>query len=175
MNENSPITFSFPLAPIPKNFPEPLYAVMGTFAPIRRFIPPIRTEIVTVRSFTTVPIPKNTSRRKRVLNLTRDQLHKIKTLRERANWSYNQIAAINGCTHKQVQTACTQPLTPKKRRGRVAVNTPKRARIRDWLEENPGCRKIAWRLLPSLVPDLPYFSEATLNTAMKILDYSRRV
>ncbi|KAI2626861.1 hypothetical protein GGS21DRAFT_264842 [Xylaria nigripes] len=153
-------------------------ARMGPFASVRRFVPPVGTEIVTARPVDgmapppEVPVARPKQKRAPVLN--REQRIEIRTLRVRAKWSYERIATELGCTQKQVQKACTEPLTPKKRRGKVAIDSPQRERIKDWLEEDPARLKIAWRDLPAAIPDFPYYGEAAINTAMKTLGYTRR-
>jgi transposase len=119
--------------------------------------------------------PQPSERRKRAVNLTRDQRVEIRTLRNVAQWSYDQITANRGYTVRQIQWALDIPLTPKKRRRKGAINTPTRLRIKAWIEADPYYRKIAWHNLPFLVPELRYFSETAINTGMKALGYNRRV
>ncbi|KAI1826570.1 hypothetical protein F4861DRAFT_66119 [Xylaria intraflava] len=113
-------------------------------------------------------------KRKRAKNLSREQRIEVKTLREVYKWSYAEIAAKLGYTQRQVQTACSKPTTPKKRRGKVAIDTPTRRRIKDWLEEDPARQRLGWHNLPMLIPGLGYYGESAITTAMRTLGYRRR-
>ncbi|KAK0674480.1 hypothetical protein QBC41DRAFT_973 [Cercophora samala] len=77
------------------------------------------------------PEPHPRNRNPRAKELTRDEKLEIRTLRNRAGWSYRQISDSTGKTVRQVQDALAGPLTPRKK-GR------RRKRTRPRLEDGEG-------------------------------------
>ena len=67
-----------------------------------------------------ISIVPSTPRKK--THLTRDQRRDIQLLRE-LGWSYPKIASFIDATERQVQYACTNPATPRKRSGRPQLLT----------------------------------------------------
>ncbi|KAK3692983.1 hypothetical protein B0T22DRAFT_32285 [Podospora appendiculata] len=61
------------------------------------------------------PGPSTPVRKPYPKHLTRDQRIEIRALRNYAKWTYDQIAAVTPYTHRQIQGACTGPLSPKKK------------------------------------------------------------
>ncbi|KAG4427265.1 hypothetical protein IFR05_017252, partial [Cadophora sp. M221] len=55
------------------------------------------------------------------------------------------------------------------------MNTPTRARLRDWLLQSPSHRHIAPKHIPSLVPEFSAYGEEATRTGLKLVGYSRRI
>ena len=56
-------------------------------------------------------------------HLSRDDRIKIIALREDVGWTYQHVASTTGVTKRQIQHACTHPVTPNRgnRKGRRAL------------------------------------------------------
>lgn len=71
----------------------------------------------------------STPKRSRFTYLTRDQRVEIRALCKYAGLSYEQIFRITPYTFRQIQTACTQPVTPRKRGCKLRIRTPPTATV----------------------------------------------
>lgn len=120
----------------------------------------------------------STPKRPRFTYLTRDQRIEIRALREYARLSYEEIFRITPYTFRQIQTACTQPLTPRKRHRKPRIRTPQRQQLKDWIQEHltdPEFRFLPWSDIRLLLPfPLSSYGEAALFAALQALGWKRR-
>ncbi|KAI2636210.1 hypothetical protein GGS21DRAFT_489924 [Xylaria nigripes] len=155
----------------PNIFSPPSLARLGPFASVYRFIPSVGTDIVIMRPLepgaalpSSISITNNVQphKQKRAPILNPDQRQEIKTLHNKAGWTYMQLVGL-GYTHNQVQKVCTQPLTPKTRKGKPDIETPNRNRIKQWLEASATHCRMTWSYLPAPILDLPYFGKTAIS------------
>lgn len=109
--------------------------------------------------------------------VSRDDRIRIQTLREYMGWTYHHIADTMGFTTRQVQTACTSPVTPKKgtRKGNRAIGPQEKHQLEAWFLSDQDHRHIAWQDLPFLVPPpLCKYGSYALSSALRDLGYERR-
>ena len=116
-----------------------------------------------------VPTPKTTHQ------TTRDARIKAHTLYYDANWSIDQICLQLNLTRRQVEYALQHRVTPQAyRRGRkVALNTPTRKRLVEWITTNKATREEDWYVLPLLL-GLKCGIKA-IRKALEIEGYVRRI
>ena len=81
----------------------------------------------------------------------------------------------------QIQIAKENRNTPQRYKCRAAhwpkINTPKRQRLEQWLLESPSYRRVAYRHIPTIAPQLGLqgCKEQAMRTAFKLVGYSRRI
>lgn len=110
--------------------------------------------------------------------LTRDERLRVRVLFFDAGWSYNDIAKHTQYTHRQIQYACNNPVTPQRgnRQTQPAMKTPIRAQLDTWLRESTAHRLIPWREIHLVAPTpLQGYRESAYRTAMRLLGYQRKV
>ena len=109
-------------------------------------------------------------------HLSRDDRIKIQTLRRYAGWTYQRIADTLGFTRRQIQTACTSPVTPRKgaRRGYRTLGAQEQRQLIDWFLSDEAFRHIAWQDLPFLVPQpLCKYGAYALSSVLQDMGYKR--
>src|SRR6185437_10026186 len=85
------------------------------------------------------------AKRKRSTELSRDEKVELRAFRKHLGWDYYQIAQATGKTVRQVQNACTGPLTPQKhKKRRELIRTPNKQRLKSFLDEDERHRRISW-------------------------------
>lgn len=108
--------------------------------------------------------------------LTRDDRIVIRTLRNIAKFSYDDIYHHTTYTHDQIHHALKGPLTPKKHKKHpIAIQGPLLERLKGFLFESRQHRKIPWCNLRFFVPGLQNFGDDAINSAMKALGFNRKV
>ncbi len=121
----------------------------------------------------------STPKKNRTAHLTRDQRIGIRALRDFAHLSYEDIWRITLYTFRQIQTACTQPLTPRKNTPRrLRIRTPQRQQLKDWIQEHltdPDFRFLPWSDIRFLLP-FPFssYGEAAIFSALRELGWKRK-
>lgn len=92
---------------------------------------------------------------------------------------YKQIRQKLDVTDHQINWARNHRPTPQKKThcGRdPKANTPTRQAWKQWLQESPSHRHIAYRHLPHLIPDIfEGYGEQAIHTGFKLVGYGRRV
>lgn len=108
-------------------------------------------------------------------DLTRDEKLEIRALRKYAHWTYAHIAVVTSYTQRQVQTACTEPLTPRKRRHHdvFTLTDWQQHSIRDFLLADRKHLKIPWGDLCFFIPELAGYSQRYIESSIKKMDYRR--
>jgi len=117
-------------------------------------------------------------RAKRANELSRDEKIEVRALRKYTNFTYDEIAYATHHTVRQVQSACTNPLTPQKSRsGRQGlIRTPDKRQLKTWLKEDDFHRQIPWQDLPFfLPPNLAIYSYHSIITALRSMGYKRAI
>lgn len=123
--------------------------------------------------------PSTPKRRNRTTHLTRDDRVSIRALRTFGQLSYEEIQRITPYSFRQIQIACTQPLTPRKNQPRkLRIRTPQRQQLKDWIEEHltdPEFRFLPWSDLRFLLPyPLSSYGDRALCSALQALGWKRR-
>lgn len=108
-------------------------------------------------------------------DLTRDERVEIRALRKYADWTYAQIAKATKHTQRQVQTACSGPLTPQKHRSHdvLGLSDWQKHLVREFLAVDEKHLKIPWADLRFIIPELANYGTKAIQTAMKEMGYKR--
>lgn len=131
--------------------------------------------------------PQTEARKKRAIELTRDQRLMIRTLYQTAGWTQATIferrnallIPLPTLTMRQIQTACdpNTPLTPKRSncRGKAKVTDEQKALIKAFLDdkEHPERRLLPWWELPYWIDGLEGIRDSAIKRALKEMKYLR--
>ncbi len=110
--------------------------------------------------------------------LTREQYIEIQALQKYTHWTYTEIASKTPYTYRQVQQACTGPVTPQKKKcgRRKLLATPQKEKLQLWILQDGVHRQIPWSdLRYFLPPELSCYGEVALTTALRSLGYRRAI
>jgi hypothetical protein len=118
-----------------------------------------------------IPTPKQP----RSEELTRDARLRVQILFFDANFTRDQIVLQTGYIYRQVYEALRHRLTPQKHKSgcKIALNTPQRKRLIEWVIASKDNREVPWPAIPRILGfDC---GEYTIRTAFKREGFIRAV
>jgi hypothetical protein len=128
---------------------------------------------------TSLPEAPCTPKREKAAETTRSDRIRIKTALAFGH-TPQEIRDKLGFTLRQIQWAKHARLMPQRNKtglyGKPAIRSPQRACLEAWLQGSPSRRRVPWRYIPYIAPELGLNHGAlAMNKAFKLLGYGRRV